>query len=109
MSITALVLSAYFSNPLLMVAQGQVESNLNILAVGKVKEKGAFQVRESIWGETPKDFYGQAKQHERILETLKEESNGLVWTAVRKYNGSGKKAREYEWKVKKKIIQLAML
>jgi hypothetical protein len=110
MSITALVLSAYFANPLLMVSQGYVESNMNSMATGKAKEKGAFQVIEKHWGKVPRNIYLQAKQNESIIETLKRESNdNCIWTAIRKYNGQGKKAREYTWKVQKKAIQIAML
>ena len=91
-SMAALILSAYVSNPFLTIAQGTVESGLNQFAVGKLNEKGAFQVRESIWGKTPKHFYGQAKQHEVILNMLVKETNGDIWKAVKRYNGQGRKA-----------------
>jgi len=109
MSIAALVLSAYFANPLLVIAQGHVESNMNPYAIGRAKEKGAFQVIEKHWGKVPKSIYLQARQNERIIASLREESNGRIWTAVRKYNGKGKKSREYTWKVQRKVIQIAML
>ena len=57
------------------------------------------------WGKVPEEFLDQAKQCERIRESF----GGDIWTAVRKYNGKGKQAKEYEWKVKKQAIQIAML
>ena len=88
------------------IAKGNVESNLNSLAVGDSgKSKGAFQVQARHWGKVPEGFLAQARQCERIREGF----GGDTWTAVRKYNGKGKQAKEYEWKVKKQAIQIAML
>lgn len=104
--ITAMMLSLYLTNPIVTLAQGLVESNLNHLSVGDSgRSKGAFQVQAKHWGRVPNNLLDQAKQCERIRTGLDND----IWTAVRKYNGSGRQARSYEWKVKKQAIQIAML
>jgi len=108
MSITALVLSAYFSNPLLMVSQGYIESNMNSMAIGKAKERGAFQVIEKHWGKVPSNIYLQAKQHERIINSLTRQY-GTTRKAITRYNGKGKHAEIYTNKVEKKLIEIALL
>jgi hypothetical protein len=109
MSVTALVLSAYLAFPLITIATGVVESDMNPLAVGRAMEKGAFQVIERHWGKVPKDLWRQAKQHNSILGSLVAGSGGDVWKAVERYNGSGPMARIYVKKVQKQVIELALL
>lgn len=108
--ITALVLSAYLSNPFLTLAQGNIESNLNHLVTGdKGKSVGAFQVQARHWGDVPKDFLGQAKQYQRIMLELVAKNQGDVWEAVEDYNGSGKQAVRYREKVQREVLRVAML
>jgi len=105
MNITALVLTLYLANPLLTIAQGKVESNLNRFATGKSQEKGAFQVAEKHWGSVPLDFISQARQCESIRGSLSKD----IWQSVQRYNGKGKKSRTYLAKVQKQIIEDALL
>jgi len=105
MNITALALTLYLSNPLLTIAQGKVESHLNVFAKGRAKEQGAFQVIERHWGPTPKDFLSQARQCESIRASLSAD----IWQSVKRYNGKGKRARAYLARVQKQVIQDALL
>jgi hypothetical protein len=92
--------------PELTIAHGIIESNLNPRAIGKMKEKGAWQVREKFWGKVPDDIFAQAKQHERILNTLIKESNNDLSKAISRYNGKGRKAQIYAKKVIRKTFEL---
>lgn len=67
----------------------------NVDALGAVGEIGAFQVRPEIWGHPGNNVHSQTKKTEQILHDLVTESKGSLSQAVRKYNGSGEKARSY--------------
>ena len=112
--ITALILNTFFlfaplERPVLTVGQGYIESGHRTRAIGKAGERGAFQVRECIWGKVPRGWKKQADQAEDILNDLLTENHGCMNKAVTKYNGSGKKARIYQAKVFKKSIDIYLL
>lgn len=75
-------------------AQAVVESRVEPKAIGKKKEKGAFQVQEKHWGKVADILELQTRQHSDILSDLIEEK-GDVKIAIKAYNGSGKKADQY--------------
>ena len=58
---------------------------MNPLAVGRAKEKGAFQIREKFWGKVPVGTYDQALQNERVLNVLVKEKKSLI-AAIAAYN-----------------------
>ena len=95
--------------PHLVIGQGLVESGMNQYAVGKDKDKGAFQVIEKYWGKVPKDMASQAKQNERIVDTLLAENDGDLFTAICRYNGSGEQAVRYAALVRQKTIELCLM
>lgn len=112
--ITALILNTFFlfaplDRPALTLAQGYTESGMNIKAVGKKGEKGAFQVIEKHWGKVPKTWKKQADQNQEIINELLDVCNGDIKKAVTKYNGKGKDARIYTAKVFKKAISIHIL
>lgn len=95
--------------PTLTVAQGIVESGLNPYAIGKVQEKGAWQIREHIWGKVPKNIINQASHHEKIMNELIENKKGNIFKAISSYNGKGKKSKYYAKLVCKKAFELHVL
>ena len=95
--------------PCLVLAQGYVESRLNPYAIGKKKEKGAFQVRKKYWGKVPRDSRMQIKQYEYIMNIILSENKGCIKTAIRKYNGKGKAARKYYCLVRQKALEIALI
>lgn len=101
--------SFYLERPHLTIAQGMVESGLNQYAIGKSKEKGAWQVREKYWGKVPNKLHEQAQQSERILNELLRESRNDLYTAITKYNGSGPEAVRYTKVVRKRTIERVLL
>lgn len=110
MFITSLLLSLCLGieplkRPHLTEVQGYVESNMNSKAIGKVKEKGAWQVREKYWGKVPRKLIDQAKQAERILDELLKANNNNLHTSVMRYNGAGIKARSYANKIRKRTFE----
>jgi hypothetical protein len=114
MLLTALLFSMLMGTPQLerphlTIAQGYVESNMNMKAKGKFGEKGAWQVRECYWGKVPKDLKGQAFQAERILNVLLKSSNNNMYKAIAKYNGSGDASFKYANKVMKYAIESAIM
>lgn len=94
--------------PHLTIAQSIIESGANPRAIGKVGEKGAFQVREKYWGKVPRTYKAQAKQAERIRNILTEQENGDIIQALERYNGIGKPAEQYVRKVLHKTFELAL-
>lgn len=110
-SLTALAVfcSLYMGleRPHFTIAQAIIESGANPKAVGKVGEKGAWQVQERYWGKVPKRFKAQAHQAENIYNILLEEERGDVRAATKRYNGIGYEADVYTNKVISKTIQLA--
>ena len=113
MIIQTFILSTFLllslQRPTLTIAQGMVESELNPKAVGKAKEKGAWQVQEKHWGKVSSCMLQQAKQHEQIMNYLIFENNGDVAKAIMRYNGSGEKTKKYLAKVTKKAFELELL
>ena len=109
--ITTLALSAPLQRPQLTLAQGLIESNCNQYAVGKSKDKGAYQVIEKYWGKVPKGHTAQAQQAERILDELLLACGNNVGRALELYNGgeSNKATRKYRNRVMSKALELAML
>lgn len=112
--LTALILNTFFllaplQRPELVLAQGHIESGHNVKAIGKAKEKGAFQVKESDWGKVPRTWKKQADQNEGILDELLEARKGSMKRAVISYNGKGKKAKIYYAKVRKTAISIHIL
>jgi hypothetical protein len=82
--------------PKLMAAMAIIESNGNTKAVGDSgQSKGAYQVQAKHWGEVPATATEQAQQAERILEELVQSSRGRLRSGLTKYNGKGRKARQY--------------
>lgn len=85
-----------------------VESNCKIDAVGKAGELGLGQIRKEIWG----DFL----QQNQIKDIRGVEATAAVLSyhvkkwgmkkGVERYNGQGKKAKEYRAKVMKKRQEL---
>ena len=102
-------MSAYIWNPLLTLSQASVESHLNPFAKGSKGSYGAFQVRPKIWGKVPEGFYNQSQQYQGIMQKLIKQNDGDLWEAVERYNGSGRQAERYAWKVKRKVIEVALL
>lgn len=100
---------AELKSPVLVKAQGIVESRLNPYAKGDGgKSHGAFQVQPRHWGRVPKgDLFAQARQNERIMDELMCEVDPMY--ALERYNGSGPKAREYARKVRREALQIALL
>lgn len=94
--------------PHLVIAQGLVESGMNQYAVGKAKERGAWQVIARHWGRVPRTLINQQKQHSRIMRELVEE-HGSVELAVKRYNGAGRGAERYLAKVRLKTLELTIL
>lgn len=89
--------------PALMAAIAITESNGNPKAIGKSKERGAFQVLEKHWGRVhPSSAMQQALHSERILDELIAEK-GSTDRAVMAYNGTGYAAKRYQ----KKVLTLA--
>lgn len=99
----------HLERPNYTLTQGYVESKLNAKAVGKVNEKGAWQVREKYWGKVPKTLEKQAKQAERITNELLKENNGCLYMATIRYNGAGSAAMGYANKIRKKTIEAVIL
>lgn len=99
-----LVLSSF----VLATAQGIVESGLNPWAVGKAKERGAWQVIERHHGKVPLSILGQFKQYNGIMSALTRE-HGTVEKAIIRYNGAGPGARKYCRKVQKKALEITLL
>jgi hypothetical protein len=82
--------------PKLMASMAIIESNGSTKAVGDSgKSKGAYQVQAKHWGEVPATATEQAQQAERILEELVQSSRGRLRSGLTKYNGKGRKARQY--------------
>lgn len=112
--ITALVLNTFFlfmplERPVLTVAQGYVESGHNVRARGKAGEKGAYQVKEEVWGKVPKSWRGQTRQNEEIVNVLLSENHDNLSKAVLRYNGKGKGARKYVAKVRQRALSIHIL
>lgn len=107
--ISTLLLTGLLTFPLLSVSIGHVESGMNPLAVGKAHEQGAFQVRAKYWGKVPNGIRGQMAQHDAILRELLEACGQDVMTATERYNGSGRKAKQYARKVRQRSLELAIL
>lgn len=72
----------------------EAESEFNPKARGRSGERGMFQVIPRYWGKVPTDPLAQAKQAEKILNSLIREHKSF-WKAVERYNGSGPQARAY--------------
>lgn len=107
-----LVLTSPFpelKRPEIVISQGHIESGMNRFAVGKTREKGAFQVREKYWGKVPRDLKGQMLQNEDIMDELLEANDDCLETALVRYNGRGRKAREYAKKVIRGAIEVAII
>jgi len=109
--ITALALTIPLQRPHLTLAQGIVESHCNPYAIGKAKEKGAYQVTEKYWGKVPQGHTAQAQQAEQIMNELLLASGNDVSHALELYNGgeSNKATRKYRQRVISKALELAML
>lgn len=105
----AVSVSPDIKRPVLVKAQGMVESRLNPFAKGDGgKSHGAFQVQPKLWGRVPKgDIAAQARQNERIMDELMVEVDPML--ALERYNGSGPMAREYARKVRREALQIALL
>lgn len=99
----------HLERPVLTVQQGYIESNMNAKAVGKAKEKGAWQVREKYWGKVPKELPAQAEQAEKILNDLLLESRYDLFLSTYRYNGKGKAAVRYAVNLRQRSIQSALL
>lgn len=82
-------------HPKTLTAILTVESNGKPAAIGKVGEKGLYQVRPEIHGPVSSDPLAQTDQAARILEDLVAENDGDLRKAIQRYNGSGKKSRKY--------------
>lgn len=96
--------------PTLSYAQGMVESNLKVNAVGKAKEKGAWQVREKYWGKVPATIEEQALQNEKIMDELLNADNDIFEALIRYNAGSNRKAGlKYAKKVRKKALEVSLL
>lgn len=109
--ITMLVTFTFgMERPHICIAQGLVESGMNKYAVGdRGESKGAFQVQAKHWGKVPRGLLAQANQNERILEELLQESGQDYSTAISRYNGAGKPARQYAKEVRRVSLELALL
>lgn len=112
MLVTVFALSVLLGNldrPHLTIAQGIEESKLNPRAVGSIGEKGAWQVREEYWGKVPKRLGDQARHAEGILADIKDTYECSWFEALRRYNGSGHKARKYAQRVRQRAFELALV
>ena len=58
-----------------ILALAELESSFDINAVGKVGERGLYQVRPEFWGMPPKSVEGQTRHALTILSRLKSECN----------------------------------
>lgn len=103
-----LIGSPQLERPHITIAQGYIESGMNVYAVGSRKEKGAWQVQEKHWGKVPGDLKGQAEQSERILNELLKSSSGDICVALARYNGRGTQALQYVRKVRKMAFEIAL-
>lgn len=105
------LLAFQLERPHITLAQGLVESNLNPYAIGKVKEKGAWQVIEKEWGRVPKGMDKQALQNEKILNELLEDSNQNLFEALVKYNSykNRKAGVKYARKVRRTAIEVSLI
>jgi hypothetical protein len=104
-----MIMTLGVSYPDVTLAQGFVESKMNIFAVGKAREQGAYQIREKYWGKVPRTFTGQTQQADRILMELLGSNHGDIWKAVERYNGRGKASRVYRAKVQRRTIEARLL
>lgn len=95
----------------LTMAQGIIESNLNPKAKGSCGERGAWQVLEKEWGKVPKTLVGQARQAEKILNTLLVENKNNLFESLIKYNSfkNRAKGKKYAIKVCKKALELTII
>lgn len=82
-------------NPRELAAIAAKESRYKLNARGAAGEVGAFQILPRVHGHPGKTWNSQTKAAERILRELVAGSGGKIEVAVRKYNGSGKKAERY--------------
>jgi len=106
--IATLIILSLLTRPSISLAIGQVESNMNYKAIGKDKEKGAFQVREKYWGKVSKNPRSQFIQHNKILNDLTHEHLEIE-LAVERYNGEGTQAKQYRDKVRQKALEIELL
>lgn len=81
--------------PKIAAAQAVVESHVKPYAVGKVGEKGAYQVREIYWSDVSTELSEQTRQHSDIIENLLKENNWNWRKTLKQYNGAGKQADKY--------------
>lgn len=85
---------AKMKRPRLAAAQAVVESNGNKTAIGKLNEKGVWQIRQELHGEFSSDLGSQSRKFEEVMEQMIRESDGKLKKALSLYNGdrSGKYA-----------------
>lgn len=91
-------------HPRVLSGIAAVESGGNPAAVGKLGEKGMYQVREHIWGKVPEDVKGQTDQAADILESLLAKSNGRIAPALSAWNGDS--TGIYAAKVNRKVASI---
>jgi hypothetical protein len=100
-------LAEYLSNRPLLAAICEAEVEFcSEVKTGPAGEEGMFRVIPKYWGVVPKDPSAQARQAEKILQSLAHET-GNTWSGVERYNGTGADARAYKKKVRR--IYLALL
>lgn len=104
----AVVLTRNSRYPKVAAAQAVVESRVNPKAIGKRREKGAYQVIEKHWGKVADRLELQTKQHSNILSDLLEENHGSLYRAVKSYNGVGKSSIKYADAVLKNMAEIGM-
>lgn len=102
-----LILMTFLTFPHISDAIASVESNHNPRAVGRMNEKGMYQVMEKFHGKVSKSVKQQMIQHDRILNELLREC-GCIVDAVSRYNG-GKNNKRYIGKVTRAILQRELL
>lgn len=108
--ITQLILIAHLTFPALSLGMGITESNLNPLVNGdKGQSKGMFMIQPKHHGYVPKSVSGQMLKHDAILVELMEACGQDPMMASERYNGSGKKAREYARKVRRNSLEQELL
>lgn len=91
--------------PITLAAIAKVESDYNLQAIGDSGDSiGMFQIQPKHHGSVPKDISGQVKKADIIFSGLVSQYG--YYTAIKRYNGSGKSAEVYRNKVIKVILDI---
>ena len=94
--------------PYTLAAIAKIESSYKPQAKGdNGKSFGMYQIQSHIWGKFEDTLEGQTNKAEEILEKLIKEQG--YYEAIRAYNGSGKKAKQYRNKVIKEVNELQQM